>query len=96
MNDSLVMVTYLNKLRDKYGRIDTEMILEGAKTRFRPVLLTTITTVVGLFPTLYGIGGYDPFIVPLVLAMSWGLAFATFITLILVPVLYSFLKPPVS
>jgi multidrug efflux pump subunit AcrB len=96
VNDSLVMVTYLNKLRDKYGRIDTEMILEGAKTRFRPVLLTTITTVIGLFPTLYGIGGYDPFIVPLVLAMSWGLAFATFITLVLVPVLYSFLKPPVS
>ena len=90
VNDSLVMTTYLNDLRDKYKRVDIAMIVEGAKTRLRPVLLTTITTVLGLLPTAYGFGGSEPFLVPMVLAMSWGLVFATFITLILVPVLYTF------
>ncbi|MBU1918482.1 MAG: efflux RND transporter permease subunit [bacterium] len=90
VNDSLVMTTYLNDLREKYQRVDIDMIVEGAKTRLRPVLLTTITTVLGLLPTAYGFGGSEPFLVPMVLAMSWGLVFATFITLILVPVLYTF------
>ncbi len=92
VNDSLVMVTYLNKLKEKYGRVDEDMVIEGAKMRFRQVFLTTITTVLGLLPTVYGIGGYEPFLVPVVLAMSWGLAFSTVITLGLVPVLYSFQK----
>ena len=92
VNDSLVMVTYLNTLHKKYNTINVDIIIEGARTRLRPVLLTTITTVLGLLPTVYGFGGTEPFLVPMVLAMSWGLMFATFITLILVPVLYSFLQ----
>ena len=51
-------------------------------------MLTTVTTVLGLLPTAYGIGGKDPFLVPMALAFGWGLAFATFITLIMVPVFY--------
>lgn len=90
VNDSLVMVTYLNKLRRERKDINLDLILEGAKTRLRPVLLTTITTVLGLLPTVYGWGGYEPFLVPMVLAMSWGLMLATFVTLILIPLLYSF------
>jgi len=90
VNDSLVMVTYLNSLKKERGDITTDLILEGAKTRLRPVILTTITTVVGLLPTVYGWGGSEPFIVPMVLAMSWGLAFSTIITLIIVPILYGF------
>ncbi|MFC2140603.1 efflux RND transporter permease subunit, partial [Candidatus Auribacterota bacterium] len=90
VNDSLVMVTYLNSLRKKHDKVDTALIIEGAKTRLRPVLLTTITTVLGLLPTVYGWGGTEPFLIPMVLAMSWGLAFATVITLVLIPTLYTF------
>ena len=54
------------------------------------MLLTTVTTVFGLMPTAYGWGGYEPFLVPMVLAMMWGLVFGTVITLILIPVLYTF------
>ena len=53
----------------------------------RAVLLTSITTVVGLLPTGYGWGGFDPFVAPMALALGWGLAFATVITLFVLPAL---------
>ncbi|OFZ57401.1 MAG: hypothetical protein A2381_04240 [Bdellovibrionales bacterium RIFOXYB1_FULL_37_110] len=90
VNDSLVMVTHFNALKIENKNMNSTLLLKGATTRLRPVLLTTITTVLGLLPTAYGWGGYEPFLVPMVLAMSWGLALATIVTLILVPVLYSF------
>jgi multidrug efflux pump subunit AcrB len=89
VNDSLIMVSHLNTLR-KDHKLNIAMILKGAGDRLRAVLLTTITTVAGTIPTIYGFGGSEPFIVPVVLAIAGGLIFATLITLILVPVLYSF------
>lgn len=65
-----------------------ELLLETGCIRLRPVILTTVTTVLGILPTAYGIGGSDPFLKPMALAIGWGLAFATFLTLIAVPVLY--------
>jgi multidrug efflux pump subunit AcrB len=62
-----------------------QAILESGKRRLRAVLLTTITTVVGLLPTAYGWGGFDPFVAPMALALSWGLMFSTIITLFSVP-----------
>jgi len=56
VNDSLVMVTYLNTLKSKNLEMNLDLIIEGSKTRLRPVLLTTITTVLGLLPTVYGWG----------------------------------------
>jgi multidrug efflux pump subunit AcrB len=91
VNDSLVMVTYLNQKRiERGGRMSVADVVEGAQVRLRPVVLTTVTTVLGLLPTVYGWGGTEPFLVPMVLAMSWGLMFATLITLIFVPTLYTF------
>jgi len=55
----------------------------------RPILLSSLTTVLGLFPTAYGIGGNDPFLKPMALSMAWGLAFGTLITLFATPVLYN-------
>ena len=57
--------------------------------RLRPVLLTTITTVGGLFTVAYGIGGKDPFLVPMALSICWGITFATMLTLIIIPCIYS-------
>lgn len=89
VNDSLIIVSHYNSLSKKHV-VNMQLILRGAKDRIRAVLLTTITTVSGMIPTIYGFGGYEPFIVPIVLAVAGGLIFATAITLLLIPILYSF------
>ncbi len=89
VNDSIVLVDYANQLSaERPGDSLLDLVVEATSTRLRAVLLTTITTVLGLLPTAYGIGGYDPFLVPMALSFAWGLAVATFLTLLLVPVLY--------
>ncbi len=88
VNDSIVLVDFISKLREE-GMERFESILESGKLRLRPVILTTITTIVGLLPVAYGIGGSDPFLKPMALAIGWGLLFATVLTLLLIPCLYS-------
>ena len=89
VNDSLIMVSHLNNL-SKDKEITLDIIVQGSTDRLRAVLLTTITTVAGMTPTIFGFGGSEPYLIPLVLAVAGGLVFATMITLILVPALYSF------
>jgi multidrug efflux pump subunit AcrB len=89
VNDSLVLVDYINRLRRE--RPDTpllEIVSEAAAERLRAIVLTTLTTVAGLLPLAYGVGGSDPFIAPMALAMGFGLLFASPITLALIPSLY--------
>lgn len=89
VNDSLVMVSHINDLRTR--RPDAtivEIVAEGAANRLRAITMTTITTVVGLIPLAYGIGGSDPFIAPMALALGYGLLFATPLTLVMIPSLY--------
>jgi multidrug efflux pump subunit AcrB len=89
VNDSIVLVDCANQLKLDNPNIKTyDLLMETGSIRLRAVILTTVTTVLGLLPTAYGIGGRDPFLVPMALAFGWGLAFATFITLIMVPVFY--------
>ena len=57
--------------------------------RLRPVLLTTITTALGLAPTAYGIWGGDPFLKPMALTIVWGIIFATALTLVVIPCIYA-------
>jgi len=88
VNDTIIMVTEVNReLADKYNSNLVRTVVSAAKDRLRPVLLTTLTTVAGLLPTAYGIGGKDGLIMPLTMAMAYGLLFATLITLILTPAL---------
>jgi multidrug efflux pump subunit AcrB len=89
VNDSLVLVNHVNRLRR--ARPDAsikDLVSQGASDRLRAVLLTTVTTVVGVLPLAYGIGGSDPFIAPMALALGWGILFASPLTLGLVPCLY--------
>lgn len=90
VNDSVVMVDFINKVirknNNKLKLIDN--IASGAKKRLRPVLLTTLTTVFGLLPTVYGIGGKAESIVPTVMAIAYGLIFATLLTLFFIPSLF--------
>jgi len=84
VNASLVMAVFIQRLIAD-GVPWRDAILESGKRRLRAVLLTAITTVVGLLPTAYGWGGFDPFVAPMALALSWGLMFSTIITLFSVP-----------
>ncbi len=84
VNASLVMAVFIQRLIGE-GVPWREAIMESGKRRLRAVLLTAITTVVGLLPTAYGWGGLDPFVAPMALALSWGLMFSTVITLFSVP-----------
>jgi len=88
VNDSIVLVDFINKLR-KEGMSREESIIKAGQMRIRPVILTTVTTVGGLSTVAYGIGGKDPFLVPMAVAISWGLIFATVLTLVIVPCVYS-------
>ena len=90
VNDSLVMVSHLNYLRDKSAKLEdkTVWIARGSRDRLRAVVLTTLTTMAGVLPLAYGIGGTDVFLQPMVLALGYGLIFGTFLTLILLPCMY--------
>ena len=76
VNDAIVLVSFANKLRAQ-GTPTLEALLEAGKMRLRPILLTSITTIAGLFPVIYGWGGYEPFIAPAAIALAYGLMFAT-------------------
>jgi multidrug efflux pump subunit AcrB len=92
VNDSVVMVSFINRvIKSDTGQSTKyyiQKITEGAKKRLRPIILTTLTTVAGLIPTVYGIGGDAKTLVPVVMAMAYGLLFATLLTLIFVPAIY--------
>ncbi|MBN2041152.1 MAG: efflux RND transporter permease subunit [Spirochaetes bacterium] len=94
VNDSIVMIVKLENEYDvkKNKKLVNRQISDIAKTRLRAILLTTLTTVAGLFPTAYGIAGYDSMLAEMMLAMGWGLIFATLITLLLIPSVYSIIK----
>ena len=88
VNDSIVLVSFINTLR-RSGMERYESIIMAGRQRIRPVLLTTITTAGGLSTVAYGIGGKDPFLVPMALAICWGIIFSTALTLIIIPCMYS-------
>ena len=123
VNNAIVLIDYTNLIRDRWREAEgmdekahlpwsrvVEAIVLGGKTRLRPVLLTAITTILGLLPLAIGLNidfvsfviDYDPkiyvggdnnvFWKPMSWAIIFGLAFATFLTLVIVPIMYWFLN----
>jgi multidrug efflux pump subunit AcrB len=90
INDAIVMIFKLESIYKKEGDISLELIAQGASTRLRAIVITTVTTVVAILPTAYGFFGYDSMLAEMMLTMGWGLAVATLVTLFLVPCLYTF------
>ena len=89
VNNAIVMIDFAQSLRKNNPNMSIEEVaLKAGSMRLRAVILTTLTTVLGLLPTAYGIGGRDPFLVPLALAFAWGLMFSTLLILFIIPVLY--------
>jgi len=90
VNDSLLMIDFINRARG-LGRPVTEAILESGVRRFRPILLTSVTTFLGLSPLLLETSLQAQFLIPMAISLGFGVLFATGITLLLVPVGYSLL-----
>jgi multidrug efflux pump subunit AcrB len=88
VNSSLVLLVFIQR-NIKKGMSRHDAIITAGRRRLRAVLLTAATTIMGLLPTAYGWGGLDPFVSSMALALSWGLIFATLITLIVIPALFS-------
>lgn len=86
VNDSLVMVDYIGKKQKEGTPIKEAVRLAGAR-RFRPILLTSLTTFFGLAPLMFEQSRQSKFMVPMAMSLGWGVIFATFITLALVPVI---------
>lgn len=87
VNDNLVLVDYCNKLRER-GMNPYEAIVEAGVSRFRPILLTTVTTFVGLVPMMLERSIQAAFLQPIVVALAGGVVLAFFVTLFMVPALY--------
>lgn len=91
VNDSLIMIDVINRLRGE-GRSLKVIITEAGVKRFRPILLTTLTTFCGLIPMLLETSIQARFLIPMAISLAFGVLFATAITLILVPTLYVILE----
>ena len=87
VNDNLVLIDYILK-REAQGDDRFTAIINAAKNRFRPILLTTLTTFVGLFPIIIETSQAAAFLKPSVVSLAFGVFFAFFVSLILVPALY--------
>ena len=88
VNDNLVLVDYCNKLRER-GMDAKEAIVEAGVARFRPILLTTVTTFVGLVPMMLERSIQAAFLKPIVVSLAAGVVIAFFVTLFMVPSLYT-------
>ena len=107
VNNAIILIDYIDILRTRDGMNRREALVQGGKTRFRPVVLTAITTALGLIPLAIGLnfdffglyGSLSPELYwggeqaawwgPMAVAIIAGVLFATFLTLVLVPVMYS-------
>ncbi|TNC83015.1 MAG: acriflavine resistance protein B [Oleiphilus sp.] len=87
VNDSLVLVDFVNKHRNETGDLKAA-VANAAAARFRPVVLTSLTTFLGLMPLLFEKSTQAQFLIPMAVSLGFGILFATVITLFLVPVNY--------
>ena len=90
VNDSLILVDFVNKASAE-GMEKVEAILQAGKRRFRAILLTSLTTFLGLAPMLLEQSAQAKFMIPMAVSLAFGIVFATVITLLLVPCLYMIL-----
>jgi multidrug efflux pump subunit AcrB len=91
VNNAILMIELANQIREKYGFDRKTAIIKAAPQRLRPILMTTITTVLGMFPLALGIGEGSEFLQPLGVVVFSGLSLATVLTLVVIPCFYTLL-----
>lgn len=87
VNDAIVLISFINDKRTE-GLAVSAAVIEAAHTRIRPILLTSLTTIVGLLPTAIGIGGTSVVWGPMASTIIFGLIFSTLTALFIIPLLY--------
>ena len=84
VNDSLVLVFTANRMRDE-GKTARDAVTQAGRMRFRPILLTSLTTFAGLTPMLLERSVQAQFLIPMAISLGFGVLFGTFVTLLLIP-----------
>ena len=87
VNNTIVLVEFI-ELRRAGGDDKRTAIVEAARLRLRPILMTTLTTVVGMLPLALAVGEGAEMLQPLAIVIVWGLSFSTLVSLLLVPMIY--------
>jgi HAE1 family hydrophobic/amphiphilic exporter-1 len=90
VNNAIVMIDYVNLLRRRDGFEKRRAIIEGAGTRLRPVLITSLTTIVGMLPMAISQSQGSEMRSPLAIAVASGLSFSMVMTLFVIPVAYNY------
>jgi len=91
VNDSLILVVYANERREQGASI-MQAIMDAGERRFRPILLTTITTFGGLAPMVFETSRQAKFITPMAVSLGFGILFTTVVCLVVLPSLYVLLE----
>lgn len=92
VNSGIVLISFIEEMRESTDWPLDTILAKASSKRLRAVVVTTLTTVGGLFPTAYGMGGRDEILIPMTLAMAWGLTVGTLFTLVWIPCAYSILE----
>ncbi len=92
VNSGIVLISFIDEMRETGKYELNEILVKASGLRLRAVVVTSLTTVSGLIPTAYGIGGSDAMLVPMTMAMAWGLVSGTILTLIWIPAAYGILE----
>jgi multidrug efflux pump subunit AcrB len=92
VNSGIVLISFIDNMKEE-GKLELhDILVKASGMRLRAVLVTSLTTISGLLPTAYGIGGSDAILIPMTLAMAWGLTSGTILTLVWVPCAYAILE----
>lgn len=96
VDSAIILIDFINWERREQGLSVIDSIISGSKIRLRAIFLTTVTTVFGVIPAAFGIGGSDPFIQPMARALNWGISSGALLTIFMIPVIlaifWDFLK----
>ena len=86
VNSAIILISFILKLQKEQPNTPLkDIVIKASKIRFKPILITNLTTLGGLFPTAYGFPSFEPLLMPMTLALFWGLVTATALTLVWVP-----------
>lgn len=89
VNNAIVLVDYTNQLRGKSGCTCDEALMMAGPSRLKPILMTTLTTIIGMLPMAFALGSGMESQQPMAITIIFGLTVSTLITLLLIPALYS-------
>ena len=91
VNDSMIMIDFVNRGR-RAGKSAWDAVREAGPRRFRPILLTSLTTFAGLTPLLLETSVQAQFLIPMAISLAFGVLFSTFVILLVVPAAYLILE----